>query len=218
MIEVLIVDDDFRVASIHSRFVEAVDGFRTMAVAHSGAEALETLRTAPADLVLLDLYLPDVFGLDLAARLRSEGHDCDIIAITAAREAETVQAAVRHGLSDYLLKPFGLEDLRKRLEDYAARVKSAPRQVHDQSDVDRILSRSGRTALLPKGLSAETAASVENALKGSDTLSATECAEAVGISRVGARRYLEYLHESGKASVKLRYAKRGRPERRYRFL
>ncbi|MFC0527327.1 hypothetical protein [Phytohabitans kaempferiae] len=50
-----------------------------------------------------------------------------------------------------------------------------------------------------------------------ETLSAAECANQVGISRVSARRYLEHLHDSAEATVTLRYAVAGRPERRYRW-
>ena len=64
MITVLVVDDDFRVARIHSAFVDRVDGFRTVGVAHTGADALQAACTLSPDLILLDLYLPDIFGLD----------------------------------------------------------------------------------------------------------------------------------------------------------
>ena len=69
MITVLVVDDDFRVARIHSAFVDRVDGFRTVGVAHNGAEALAAAQSLTPDLILLDLYLPDIFGLDLILSL-----------------------------------------------------------------------------------------------------------------------------------------------------
>ena len=70
MITVLVVDDDFRVARIHSAFVDRVEGFRTVGVAANGAEALAMARRLGPDLILLDLYLPDVFGLDLINQMR----------------------------------------------------------------------------------------------------------------------------------------------------
>ena len=90
--------------------------------------------------MLLDLYLPDVFGLDLIARMRAAQPDCDILVITAAREADAVRGAVRQGVVNYLLKPFGFEDLRTRLEEYARRRASVPDQVTSQADVDRVLA------------------------------------------------------------------------------
>ena len=139
--------------------------------------------------------------------------------ITAAREADAVRGAVRHGVVDYLLKPFEYEDLRPRLERYAGRRASLHATVvRGQADVDRVLAGAlvPLPGLLPKGMSVETAELIERALRDADgTLSATECAALTGIPRVSARRYLEYFHSAGSADVSLRYGAAGRPERRY---
>ncbi len=118
-IGVLVVDDDFRVARVHRAYVERVDSFRVVGVAGGGEQALRAVGELRPDLVLLDLYLPDVFGLDVIPRLRTARHDCDVMVVSAAREADAVRSAVRHGVVDYLLKPFDFEDLRGRLERYA---------------------------------------------------------------------------------------------------
>ncbi|MFE9925134.1 response regulator [Streptomyces sp. NPDC005774] len=223
-IDVLVVDDDFMVARVHRAFVERVEGFRVVGVAGTGEQAVTAVDGLRPDLVLLDLYLPDLFGLDVIPRLRSAGHDCDVMVISAAREAGTVRGAVRQGVVDYLLKPFDSEDLRARLERYAVRRgRLLGAVVRGQADVDRVLA--GATApvatapALPKGMSVETAELVERVLREADgTLSATECAALTGVSRVSARRYLEHFHTVGRAEVSLRYGAAGRPERRYRFL
>lgn len=144
MIDVLVVDDDFMVARIHRGFVERIDGFRVVGTASTGEEAIAAVNEFRPDLVLLDLYLPDMFGLDVVTRLRAARHDCDVLVISAAREAEAVRRSVRYGAVNYLLKPFGFDELRSRLEQYAAR-RNSPRAtvVTDQADVDRVLSRSG---------------------------------------------------------------------------
>lgn len=222
MIDVLVVDDDFMVTRIHRGFVERVEGFRVVSTASTGEQAIAAVGELHPDLVLLDLYLPDIFGLDVVTRLRAAGHDCDVMVISAAREAEAVRAAVRQGVVNYLLKPFGFDDLRVRLEQYAVQRSGLyATSVRGQADVDRVLARAagrGTTAALPKGLSTETAELVERALRGTgETLSAAECASAVGISRVSARRYLEHFAGTGRAEVSLRYGTAGRPERRYRW-
>ena len=211
MIRVLVVDDDFMVARIHVGFVERVDGFEVVGVAHSGAEAADAVAELRPDLLLLDLYLPDRFGLDLLADLRTLPHPCDAIVITAAKEGDAVRAAVRLGVADYLLKPFGFPDLEERLQRYAAQRRLLDRtQVHGQDDVDRVFVRAGASAgavALPKGMSAETALLAQEALRSSDdTLSATEVAEVVGMSRVSARRYLEHFvtHRAGRRAAALR--------------
>lgn len=222
-IDVLVVDDDFMVARVHRTFVERVERFRVVGVAHTGEQATRAIEELRPDLVLLDLYLPDVFGLDLIPRLRAAGHDCDVMVISAAREADTVRGAVRNGVVDYLLKPFEFEDLRARLERYAQqRGRLLAAVVRGQADVDRVLAGAigpaSTVGALPKGMSVETAELVERALRGTEgTLSAAECATSVGVSRVSARRYLEYFHTIGSAEVSLRYGVTGRPERRYRF-
>ncbi|WP_254406068.1 response regulator [Streptomyces sp. AC627_RSS907] len=222
-IGVLVVDDDFMVARVHRAFVERVAPFRVLGVAGTGEQALSAVGELRPDLVLLDLYLPDVFGLDVIPRLRAAGHDCDVMVISAAREAEAVRGAVRHGVVDYLLKPFEFEDLRVRLERYAVqRGRLLGTVVRSQADVDRVLAKAAVPAAsvpaLPKGMSVETAELVERTLRDADgTLSASECAALTGVSRVSARRYLEYFHTVGSADVSLRYGVAGRPERRYRF-
>ena len=223
MIRVLVVDDDFMVARIHVGFVDRVEGFEVVGVAHSGADAAEAVARLRPDLLLLDLYLPDRFGLDLLADLRTGSHACDAIVITAAKERDAVQAAVRLGVADYLLKPFGFPDLEERLVRYAGQRRLLDRtEVHGQEDVDRVFVRAAGagagTVALPKGMSAETARLVEGALTGAQgALSATEVADVVGISRVSARRYLEHYVTVGQADVQLRYGT-GRPERLYRWV
>ncbi|MGW1558463.1 response regulator [Streptomyces sp. NPDC002144] len=219
-IDVLVVDDDFMVARVHRTFVERVPAFRVVGTAGTGEQAITAVDELRPDLVLLDLYLPDVFGLDVIPRLRTAGHDCDIMVISAAREADTVRGAVRHGVVDYLLKPFDYEDLKPRLDRYAARRgRLLTTVVRGQADIDRALSAGSvpvAVAGLPKGLSVETADLVQRTLRDADgTLSAAECAAATGISRVSARRYLEHFHTTGTAAVALRYGAAGRPERRY---
>lgn len=227
-IGVLVVDDDFRVARVHRAYVERVDCFQVVGVAGSGEQALSAVDELRPDLVLLDLYLPDVFGLDVIPRLRTAGHECDVMVVSAAREADAVRGAVRHGVVDYLLKPFDFEDLRGRLERYAVqRGMLRDTVVRGQADVDRVLAGAAvpvpstlpRVPRLPKGMSAETAGLVERTLREAEgSLSASECARLTGVSRVSARRYLEYFHAVGSAEVSLRYGVTGRPERRYRFV
>ena len=217
MITVLVVDDDFRVARIHSAFVDRVEGFRTVGSAGTGREALEQARQLQPDLILLDLYLPDIFGLDLLNQLRVAGVESDAIVISAANEFETVERALGLGVANYLLKPFTFHDLANRLNEYRAQRRRRPRPpVEDQAEVDRIFGRSGtgRSAAMPKGLSPETAELILGSLS-AEPRSAQECADAAGISRVSARRYLELYVQQGKAQVSLRYGSRGRPERRY---
>lgn len=218
MIGVLIVDDDYMVARIHEGFVRRCDGFEVVGVAHDPEAALEAAARLQPDLVLLDVFLPGASGLDIIADLREAAPDMDVIVVTAAREADTVKRAVRGGAVQYLMKPFSQADLQERLEHYRRTHRAlAPGVTPEQNDVDRLFATPRQTqAALPKGLSPETLQLVLQVLSEADgDLSAAETAEAAGISRVSARRYLEHLATAGRAEVRLRYGEVGRPERRY---
>jgi response regulator of citrate/malate metabolism len=129
-----------------------------------------------------------------------------------------VRRAWRGGVVHYLMKPFTYDALRERLEHYAqAHQGLRVGTTAEQADVDRMFGvrPTADDARLPKGLSPQTRRLVAAQLKAAGTLSAAECAAEVGISRVSARRYLEYLAGRGSAEVSLRYGTTGRPERRY---
>ena len=165
MIEVLVVDDDFMVARIHTGFVERTPGFSVTGIAHTGAQALgRRLRLQP-DLVLLDVYLPDVSGLDLLAGLREAAPEVDVLVISAAREADTVRRALRGGIVHYLIKPFSYDDLRLRLEHYQQAYAGMSSDTRDQADVDRLFGVAGADKRLPKGFSPETLRLVEDSLR-----------------------------------------------------
>jgi response regulator of citrate/malate metabolism len=217
MIKVLIVDDDFMVAKVHAGFIQRTPGFAVVGVAHTGAQAVtETERLQP-DLVLLDIHLPDINGLDLMHELREVAPELDVLVISAAREVDTVRKALRGGIVHYLIKPFSQSDLQERLEHYrhAYHGLDSSKDVAEQSDVNRVFGLDRTDRPLPKGCSVETLKLVEAALQEADgDLSAAEVAVQLGTSRVSARRYLEYLHDEGVLEVRLKYGA-GRPERRY---
>jgi response regulator of citrate/malate metabolism len=223
VIRTLVVDDDFRVADLHCAYVERVAGFALAGRAQSGSEALDKVDRLRPDLLLLDVYLPDLSGLEVIQRLRDGGHpEVDVITITAARDVETLRAAMRGGVVHYLIKPFRFSTFEEKLTSYAAARERIGRLAHaNQGEVDRIFGalRTGRNQPLPKGLSDTTLDLVLGALRGSTHgLAATNVAEVAGVSRVTARRYLDHLCRLGQAELTLRYGNPGRPEHRYRLL
>jgi response regulator of citrate/malate metabolism len=218
----LIVDDDARVADIHKGYVERVDGFAVAGVANRGTEALRRVLEDRPDLVLLDIYLPDLDGLEVCRRLRAANNLVDVIAVTAARDVDTVKGAVGLGVAQYLVKPFTFATFRDKLERYAAYRKLAERTTEaDQDDIDAMLGelRTPGATPLPKGLSKETLELVATTLKRHEApLSAAEAAERAGLSRVTARRYLDHLTQTRQVQLELRYGGSGRPEHRYRWM
>jgi response regulator of citrate/malate metabolism len=154
MITVLIVDDDFMVARIHRGFVQRVEGFEVVGSAQTGAEALAAVASLKQDLVLLDPYLPDIFGLDVVARLRAAGETCDVVVITAANEADAVRGAVRQGVAGHLLKPFAFPVLKQRLEAYAAeRARAVGEAELTQEQIDAAFAPSASHGCRPGAIS-----------------------------------------------------------------
>lgn len=223
-IGVLVVEDEPVAADAHVAYVERVRGFAVRGKAPDGAAAIRLLGdpSSRIDLVLLDMYLPDMHGLEVVRAMRTAGHRADVIAVTSARDLEVVRAAVSQGIVHYLLKPFTFAALRDKLERYAAyRLQIAGDVAISQHEVDRVLAtlRGSDSGSLPKGLSPESLDAVVLILRpSSESLSATEVAEAVGTSRVTARRYLEYLANSALVVRRSRYGSAGRPEVEYHWV
>ncbi len=164
------------------------------------------------DLVLLDIYLPDLGGLEVCRRLRAAGNLVDVIAVTAARDVETVRAATGLGIAQYLVKPFAFATFREKLERYSAyRARATKGGEAGQDEIDAMLGelRSSTAIPLPKGLSRETLDLVARTLREADTaLGAAETADAAGLSRVTARRYLEHLVSEGSVELELQVRRR----------
>jgi response regulator of citrate/malate metabolism len=217
MLRVLVVEDEPVAASAHAEYIGRVPGFELASVAHTGQEALRALSGQRVDLVLLDMNLPDLHGLDIVRAMRSAGHSTDVIAVTSARDLQVVRQSVSMGIVQYVLKPFVFSTLRERLESYARYRDelAADDVVTSQQAVDRLLTqpRSGVSSNpLPKGLSPESLESVTRLLhERQEPLSAAEVAEEMSSSRVTARRYLEYLCSAGLAARQPRYSATGRP-------
>ncbi len=222
MIRTVVVDDDYRVASIHAAYVSRVEGFEVIAQVHTAAAAVDAVTGLQPDLLLLDLYLPDEHGLELVARLRTQAcPPVDVIVITAAKDADSVRAAMQHGALHYLLKPFSFPALRDKLLSYAQmRSRLDTLSAANQRSVDRVFGalRATGQAAGSKGRSDYTLETVEALLAGTDAdLSAAEVAERTGMSRATAQRYLTHLHDLGRVEVRLRYGMSGRPEHGYRW-
>jgi response regulator of citrate/malate metabolism len=220
MIRTLVVEDDALVAEVHASYVERVPGFALAGVAHRATEALELLGSRPVDLVLLDFHLPDFRGLDMLRILRAQSSaPVDVIAVTAARDPESIRLAIAHGVTQYLVKPFAFATFADKLERYAryrARVDDAAEP--NQAEVDALLGtlRGSSARALPKGLNATTLDHVRSALRDADEpLTASEVAGRCGLSRVTARRYLEHLAVEGLVELSMRYGGTGRPEHLY---
>jgi response regulator of citrate/malate metabolism len=222
MIRTLVVDDDFHVAHAHARSVAKVPGFTVVGEARSAAEAHRMITTDRPDLLLLDMYLPDRTGLDLVRQLAAEPGGSgvpDFILITAARDIESVRAAIQLGAIYYLVKPFAFAALREQLEAYLQwRQRLSQAREADQDTVDTLYSmlRSPAADARQRRRLPATMARVLDVVAGSpDPLGAADVAEYLGVSRPTAQRYLATLVNRGLVDLDLAYGATGRPEHRY---
>jgi response regulator of citrate/malate metabolism len=221
MISVLVVEDEKITAEANRVYVERVPGFEVAGVVRSGGEALRFLRRQPVDLILLDLYLPDMHGLDVCRAVRGAGILCDVIVITSARDLSVVRSAVSVGVAHYLLKPFTFAAFSEKLQQYAMFRTSvdASGQASGQDEVDNALAalRGPARTRLPKGMTQATLEAVADELrKAPEGASAQTVGSSIGVSRVTARRYLEHLTEARVARRVPQYGAVGRPELLYR--
>jgi len=227
--KVLIVEDDFRIAGINRSFVEQASDFAVVGMARSRAEALAWLAANPAgvDLILLDVYLPDVEGLALLWEIRRDYRHIDIVMVTAAKEVDTVEEALRGGVFDFLIKPVENTRVQKMLNRFRARRQLAEgsREI-SQEQLDQALSSlyggaedaSSRRRVLPKGIDGLTLDTVLDVLRRcQNPVTASDLAAQIGSSRSTARRYLEHLVGERLVSAEQNYGEVGRPQRHYRL-
>ena len=148
MPRVLVVDDDLTVAEVVLGYLRR-DGFEA-AHAADGLAALAIAAAAPPDVVVLDLMLPGIDGLEVCRRLRAERPDLPVIMLTARGEEEDRIAGLEVGADDYVVKPFSPKELALRVRSVLRRGEQ--REVPDAAavvvDGDLRLDTLARTASL----------------------------------------------------------------------
>ncbi|MBS4031741.1 MAG: response regulator [Clostridiales bacterium] len=220
-IRTIIVEDDPMVMQVNRQYIEEIGGFNIIGTAETGYEALTITRQLLPDLVILDIYLPDLDGIQTLKELRSSNIPTDVILVTAARDVDTVQNAFRYGAIDYIIKPFKYTRLKSALDSYKLLHSKMHRKTSmDQEEIDDLsMNKTRQQEALPKGLNEVTLRQVMlHILKANAPLSAEDVADGVGLARVTARRYLDYLEKSGKLSLKVQYGSVGRPINRYKVI
>ncbi len=226
-IEVLIVEDDLRIAEIQQRYIEQIQGFQVVGIAASYLEARTLIDILKPDLLLLDVYFPDMNGLDLLKETKQLEKHTDVIMITATKELDKVQEAISIGVFDYMIKPVVFDRFKQalqRYQDFHKKIQLLGKEntLITQQEIDSLLRKEVEAtsnnvrSYLPKGIDPLTLDKVLEALgKVGVGLTAESVAKEIGISRTTARRYLEHLVSVEKIEADLAYGTVGRPERVY---
>ena len=149
---VLIVEDEPRLAENIARSLRESAGY-AVDVAADGQEGLFLAESNTYDVVLLDLMLPKMDGMQLLTRIRQAGQLTPVLVLTARDDKESVVALLNAGADDYLTKPFDLGELLARAKALIRRGKGQPSPVLSIGDlqlntVNRTVQRSDRTIML----------------------------------------------------------------------
>jgi two-component system, CitB family, response regulator DctR len=220
-LHVILVEDDPMVREVHRQFLEKVEGFQIIGIATNGQEGVQLIKNCKPDLAIIDIFMPHINGIEMLKVLRAEGISIDIIAITAASDIETVHSVLQNGAVDYIIKPFTFDRIKKSLENYKSyRLMLNEKKALVQNELDQFLIMNSvgerDQELLPKGLNANTLVKITEFISSKRSpVSAEEVAEMIGIARVTARRYLDYLEKEGKVKIHVQYGGVGRPVNRY---
>lgn len=219
-IRVVIVEDDPMVIEINRSFVREVPGFEIIGEAKNGKQGLKIINDLDPDLILVDIFMPEMDGLEFIEKIRENREDADIIVISASDQPDHIQKCMRYGIIDYLIKPFKKERLAHSLKNYLKMKRSLEKQDKiSQETIDSFVSPVSTPSQnsLPKGLNLITFNKVRTLLRTNQRYyTSDEVAAEIGVSRVTARRYLEYLSDIGEASINIEYGSVGRPLKKYR--
>ncbi|WP_413284805.1 response regulator [Vibrio sp. MA40-2] len=214
MINILIIEDEIEIASLHAYFIKRLSHFKVSGMVWNLNEAREYLKNNSVDLILIDNYLPDGLGIDFISELQCETH---CILVTAANDTESITKANKSGAFDYVVKPVDYHRLEKGLLDfYAYHEKLANSDYFRQDEIDKLLfdgvRRKRDTSIDPFLLTMIVElfphTHVEHTVE--------SIAKLVSVSKTTARRYLDKAVDDEELIAFLVHGKVGRPTRIYR--
>lgn len=219
MYQTVIVEDDPTISLLHRTFLARDNRFALAHAFSNGHEALEWLLHHTADLIILDVYMPRMTGLELLRTLRMEGIGIDVIMVTAANDSKTVDALLKLGVTDYLVKPFAASRFQQTLDTFCQHREAVSHDNVSQQELDALFPSAAPAVSIPKGLQTRTLDRIRACLRQIPQAGATceTIADCSGFSTVTVRRYLTYLVSQGEAVTQVNYDTGGRPCMLYRL-
>ncbi|MBN6888096.1 response regulator [Cytobacillus horneckiae] len=219
-IKVLLIEDDPMVQEVNKGFIANVKGFEIAAVASNGDEGIQLAKSVQPDLIILDIFMPKKDGIKTMHELRKQKINAEVIVVSAAKDKDTIKLMLQNGALDYIIKPFKFDRIEQALEkfrQYRESLKEAGTMSQEQLDLLLYTEQAKKIENdLPKGLNEFTLKEVISYMNNQiEPLSAGEVAHDIGIARVTARRYLDYLEKKGVIKLDVQYGGVGRPVNRY---
>ena len=226
MYKVLIVEDDPMVAMINEQYVNKNKDFSVVKSCRNGQEALDFLQSpdgAKIDLVIMDVFMPYLNGVETLKKIREAKLHCEVIMVTAANDTATLEEAIHLGVIDFLIKPFAYERFLVALEKFITKKEAflGARETIDQSYIDSLISAPSNShnaeTNLPKGIQKKTLDLLTDYMNEKEGwISGDQISEDVGLSCVTVRHYMSYLMEIKKVKGEINYETGGRPSMLYK--
>ncbi len=138
--KVLIADDNADARRGTRLMLSVHPGVEVVAIAQNGYQAIKMARETPPDMVIMDVHMPDMDGLDTIAELHKFLPDSMYIVISADDDSKMIRRAIQNGVSEYLVKPFDIDDLDQAVRRcaqtwFTRQIKSAA--APSQEDIDQ---------------------------------------------------------------------------------
>ncbi|MBS1952961.1 MAG: response regulator transcription factor [Cyanobacteria bacterium SZAS-4] len=151
MARILVVEDELELSKIMAEWLE--DEFHVVNVAHTGSEAQAKLATSVFELIILDLMLPEVNGIEICRSYRESGGATPILMVTAKKSLSSKENGLDSGADDYLTKPFKLRELSARVRALLRRPKAVVPTVLSAGSIEldlnaRTVTRGGQEVRL----------------------------------------------------------------------
>lgn len=220
MYKVLVVEDDPMVRMINEQYVCMNKDFCIASSVKNGQEALDYIKENKVDLVILDVFMPFMNGVEFLKKLREQKLKTEVIMVTAANDTATLEETMHLGVIDYLVKPFALERFQVALEKFTAKMNAINgSDVLDQNLIDSIISNSPqkKSKEYPKGIQEKTLERIKTCFENKNDWHSVELiAEKLGISIVTVRHYVNYLVKEGFLQESINYETGGRPSMLYK--
>ena len=221
---VLIVEDDPMVSMINEQYVLKGSDFSIAGTCRNGNEAIEFLKSNTTDLILLDVYMPLMDGINTLKKIREMKISSEVIMITAANDTTTIEQTMNLGVLDYLIKPFAYDRFNVALEKFKIKhqlLKGS--SVLDQHSLDSLITANFQKEKkelninLPKGIQRTSLNRIKIFFDQNQNWQSVDMiSDALGISLVTARNYLNYLVSQKIVLEDINYSTGGRPSMLYK--
>jgi len=200
-----------------------IQGFSLVGSVNNGVDAMSFLKKKSnnVDLILLDVFMPQMDGIAFLEKVKREYNHIDVIMVTAAQSAKDVKFALSHGVVDYIIKPFTFERMALALNTYKNRIEILNASISvEQSTLDKKIFPKNQSAnFCPKGIDKQTLLSVKQIVASQEGMfSIKKLTTQTRISRISLKKYLNYLEEQGVIKGTLQYRAVGRPVLMYQYM